>query len=65
MKDRIVRLQEQEEIDSGGSNNSSKGYNDLDYETLISKAKYSEDSIRIVTYLITLKKSKDISLLEF
>ncbi len=65
IKDRIVRLQEQEEIDLGDSNNSSKEYNDLDYETLISKAKYSKDSIRIVTYLIILKKLKDISLLEF
>ncbi len=65
MKDRIVRLQEQGEIDSRDSDNSSKGYDDLDYKTPISKAKDSEDFIRIANYLTTLKKLKDMSLLEF
>ena len=39
--------------------------NDLEYETLIFNIEYNKESIKITTYLTTLKKLKDISALEF
>ena len=37
----------------------------MEYETPISSAEYNEESIKIATYLTTLKKLKGISALEF
>jgi hypothetical protein len=38
---------------------------DLEYKTLIFNAEYNKESIRIVIYLIILKKLKDINRIEF
>jgi hypothetical protein len=45
--------------------NKSSLNNDLEYETLIFNIKYNKESIKITTYLIILKKLKDISVLKF
>jgi hypothetical protein len=64
MKDVAVRLRTEGEVDSDSDNESSSN-KDLEYETPISSSEYDEESIRIATYLTTLKKPKDISGKEF
>jgi len=68
MKDITVRLRTEGEINSdneSSSINESSLDSDLEYETPISSAEYNEESIKIATYLTTLKKLKGISALEF
>ena len=68
MKDITVRLRTEGEINSdneSSSINKSSLDSDLEYETPISSAEYNEESIKIATYLTTLKKLKGISALEF
>ena len=68
MKDIIVRLRTKGEINSdneSSSINESSLNNDLEYETLIFNTEYNEESIKIATYLTTLKKLKGMSAPEF
>jgi hypothetical protein len=68
MKDIIVRLRTKGEINldnESSSINESSLDSDLKYETPISSTEYNEESIKIATYLITLKKLKGMSALEF
>ena len=68
MKDIAVRLRTEREINSdneSSSTNESSLDSDLEYETPISSAEYNEESIKIATYLTTLKKPKGMSAPEF
>jgi hypothetical protein len=68
MKDIAVRLRTEGEINSdneSSSTNESSLDSDLEYETPISSAEYNEESIKIATYLTTLKKPKGMSAPEF
>ena len=68
MKDITIRLRIKKEVNSDNklsSDNESSLNNDLEYETLISNTKYNKEFIKITTYLIILKKLKDISAPEF
>ena len=68
MKDITVRLRTEGEINlnnESSSINESSLDSDLEYETPISNTEYNEESIKIATYLTTLKKPKGMSALEF
>ena len=62
IKDVAIRLRTEEGIDLDNKSSSDK---DSGYKTPISSAKYNEESIRIASYLTTLKKPKNISRTEF
>ena len=68
IKDIVIRLRIKREINlnnESGFNNKSNLNSDLKYKTLIFNTEYNKESIKITTYLTTLKKLKDISALEF